>query len=53
MPVLPFHYDVKMVFFHFVTFQRTESSSQVIILMQDWHKHPDHLIWLIFWKRLL
>ena len=24
--VLSFHYDVKMVFFHFLTFQRTESS---------------------------
>ena len=41
--VLPFHYDAKMVFFHLLTFQRTESSGQVIILMQDRHKHPDHL----------
>ena len=41
--VLPFHYDAKMVYFHFLTFQRTESSGQVIILKQDWHKHPDRL----------
>ena len=41
--VLPFHYDVKMVFFHSLTFQRTESSGQVIFLMLEWHKHPDHL----------
>ena len=31
--VLPFHHDVKMVFFHFLTFQRTESSGHVIVLM--------------------
>ena len=33
--VLPFHYDVKMVFFHFLTFQRIESSGQVIFLMLE------------------
>ena len=41
--VLLFNYDVKMLFFDFLTFQRTESSSQVIILMLEWHKHPEHL----------
>ena len=41
--VLPFIYDVKMLFFDFLTFQPTESSDQVIILMLEWHKHPEHL----------
>ena len=41
--ILPYHYDVKIVFCHFLTFQRTESSGQVIFLMLDWHKHQDHL----------
>ena len=41
--VLPLYYDVKVVLFHFLTFQRTESSGQVIFLMLDWLKHPDHL----------
>ena len=45
--VLPVHYDVKMVFFHFLTFLRTESSGQVIFLMLEWHKHQDHLCKLI------
>ena len=40
--VLPFHYDVKMVFSNFLIFQRTESSGQVIFLMLERHKHPDH-----------
>ena len=31
--VLPFHYDVKMAFLHFLTFHRTESRDQVICLM--------------------
>ena len=43
MHVLPFHYDVKMVFFHFLTFQRTESSGQEIFLMLERHKQSDHL----------
>ena len=33
--VLPFHYDVKMAFLHFMTFQRTESRDQVFCLMFD------------------
>ena len=41
--VLPFHYDVKMAFLHFLTFQRTESRDQVICLMLDWHKHLEHV----------
>ena len=41
--VIPFHYGVKMVFFHFLTFHGTESSGQVICLMLEWHKHPEHL----------
>ena len=41
--VLPLHYDVKMVFYHFLTFQRTESSGQVIFLMLEWHKHIERL----------
>ena len=36
--VLPFHYDVIMVFFHFLAFQQTESSGQVIFLMLEGHK---------------
>ena len=28
--VLPFHYDVKLEFFHYLNFKRTESSGQVI-----------------------
>ena len=39
---LSFHYDVKMVFFHFLTFQWTEASGQVIFLRQEWHKHSNH-----------
>ena len=46
--VLPFHYDVKMAFLHFLTFQRTESRDQVICLMLDWHKHPEHVCSLSF-----
>ena len=46
--VLPFHYDVKMTFLHFLTFQRTESRDQVICLMLDWHKHPEHVCCLSF-----
>ena len=30
--VLPFHYDVKMVFFHFLAYQRTESSGSSNLL---------------------
>ena len=41
--VLSFHYDVKMIIFHYLTFQRTESISQAIFMMLEWHKHPDHL----------
>ena len=33
--ILPFHYDFKMVFLHFLTFQQTESRDQVICLMLD------------------
>ena len=51
--VLPFHYDVKMVFFHFLTFQRIESSGQVIFFMLEWDKRPKHFCSLILWKRLL
>ena len=41
--VSPFHYDVKMVFFNFLTIQGTESSGQVIFLMLERHKHLVHL----------
>ena len=41
--VLPFHYDVKTVFLYFLPFKGTESSGQVIFLMLEWQKHPDHL----------
>ena len=41
--VLPFHYDVKMAFSHFLTFTQTESSGQVIFLVLELHKHLDHL----------
>ena len=35
---LALHYDVKMPLFHFMTFQRTESSGvQVIRWMMEWH----------------
>ena len=40
--VLLFHYDVKMVFFNFLTFQQTESSGQVMFLIPEWHKHQEH-----------
>ena len=43
MPRLPFHYDVKMVSIHFLTFKRTKSSGQVNFLMLEWHKLPYHL----------
>ena len=33
---------------HFLTFQRTESRDQVICLMLDWHKHPEHFCSLSF-----
>ena len=33
--VLPFPYDVKVVFYHLLTFQRTESSGQVVFLMLE------------------
>ena len=33
---LALHYDVKMPLFHFLTFQRTESSG-VIRWMMEWH----------------
>ena len=39
---LPFHYDVKMAFFNFLTFQRTDSNGLVIFLMLEWQKHPKH-----------
>ena len=36
--ILQFHYDVKVVFFHFLTFQPTKSSGKVIFSMLEWHK---------------
>ena len=39
--VSAFHNDVKMLFFHFFTFQRTELSVHVIFLMLVWFKHPE------------
>ena len=44
---LPFHYDVKMAFFHFLTFQRNKTSNQVIFLMLEWHKKQKHFCLLI------
>ena len=46
--VLPFHFDVKIAFFHLLTFQRTESRDQVICLMLDWHKHLEQVCSLSF-----
>ena len=48
--VLPFQYDVKLVFFHFLTLQRTESSGQVIFMMLEWHKHLDHSFEYVFFR---
>ena len=40
--VLPYHFDVKMTFLHFLTFQRTESNDLFIFFMLEQHKHPEH-----------
>ena len=34
---------LKRLFFQFLTFERAESRDQVICLMLDWHKHPEHV----------
>ena len=41
--VLQCYYDINTAFFQFLTFKRTESRDQVICLMLDWHKHPEHV----------
>ena len=38
---------IKWYFFHFLTFQRTESSSQVIFLSLEWHKNLGRICYLI------
>ena len=38
--------------FHFLTFQWTESSGEVIFLMLEWHKHLDYFCLWILWKRI-